>query len=103
MNLLTPKEAGAYLKVSTNTLATWRHKKQGPRFMRTGRVIKYTREDLDAYLRNNTVETKGGKTSSLKRRQDEAKQRNRKNNAVKFGPFPVCRGGRERKRKGERK
>ena len=57
MDLLTPKEAGQYLKISTNTLATWRHQKRGPGFIRTGRFIKYAKEDLDDYLRKNTVKT----------------------------------------------
>ena len=57
MDLLKPKEASTYLKISTNTLATWRHQKRGPKFIRTGRFIKYDREALDAYLRKNTVKT----------------------------------------------
>lgn len=57
MDLLTPKEASSYLKVSTITLATWRHQKRGPEFIRTGRFIKYAKEKLDAYLRMNTVKT----------------------------------------------
>ncbi len=51
MDILTPKEAGAYLKVSVNTLAAWRSKKIGPRYMKTGRMVKYSREDLDIYLK----------------------------------------------------
>jgi helix-turn-helix protein len=57
MALLTPKEASRYLKISTNALATWRHQKGGPNFIRTGRFIKYAKETLDAYPRKNTVET----------------------------------------------
>ena len=59
MELLTSKEASVYLKISTNTLATWRSKKKGPQFIRTGRVIKYAKEDINAYLRNNTVKASG--------------------------------------------
>lgn len=58
MELMTPKEAGKYLKTSIVTLAVWRHKEKGPKFIRTGRHIKYAKEDLDAYLRDNTVKTK---------------------------------------------
>jgi excisionase family DNA binding protein len=57
MELLNPKEASKYLKISTNTLATWRHKKKGPKFIRTGRTIKYAKEDINAYLKKNTVKT----------------------------------------------
>lgn len=57
MHLLTPKEAGEYLKVSINTLATWRHLKKGPAFVMTGRTVKYSMEALDGYLKKNTVKT----------------------------------------------
>ena len=57
MDLLKQKEASKYLKISTNTLATWRHEKKGPKFIRTGRYIKYSKEDLDSYLKKNTVKT----------------------------------------------
>lgn len=57
MNLLNPKEAAMYLKMSVNTLATWRLQKRGPAFTRTGRTIKYTQEALDSYLKKNIVKT----------------------------------------------
>ncbi len=57
MTLLTPKEAGEYLKISVNTLASWRCKLRGPKFIKTGRVVKYSKEDLDAFLRRQTVTT----------------------------------------------
>lgn len=55
MELLNPKDAAAYLQISTNTLATWRHERRGPSFIRTGRVIRYSRKDLDDYLRRRRV------------------------------------------------
>jgi excisionase family DNA binding protein len=54
--LLTPKEAAAFLKVSVITLAKWRGRKSGPAYTRTGRTIKYSREALEDYLRKNVVE-----------------------------------------------
>lgn len=57
MNLLTPKEAATYLKMSIHTLATWRSQKRGPAFIRTGRVIKYSQVALDSYLKRNIVKT----------------------------------------------
>jgi excisionase family DNA binding protein len=58
MDLMTPKEAGEYLKISVNTLAAWRSKKRGPQFIKTGRTVKYSRADLDSYLKKNTVSSK---------------------------------------------
>jgi excisionase family DNA binding protein len=58
MELLTPKEAGQYLKISVVTLAGWRSKGRGPKFMKTGRHVKYAKEDLDKYLKAGTVKTK---------------------------------------------
>ncbi len=54
MDLLTPKEAAGYLRVSVNTLSAWRSSNRGPRFIKTGRTVKYSRKDLDSYLKNNT-------------------------------------------------
>lgn len=58
MQVMTVKEASRYLKISTNTLATWRHEKRGPQFIKTGRSVKYRLEDLDAYLKQNTIKTR---------------------------------------------
>ncbi len=55
IELLTTKEAAGFLKVSTITLAKWRGQKKGPKYTRTGRTIKYTRKDLEGYLKRNTV------------------------------------------------
>ena len=54
--LLTPREAAAFLKVSVVTLAKWRGKKSEPAYTRTGRTVKYTRKALEDYLRKNIVE-----------------------------------------------
>lgn len=55
-DVLTPKEAAAYLKVKEKTLANWRwHQMRGPAWSkldpgsRTSRV-RYRRSDLDAWL-----------------------------------------------------
>ena len=55
VDLLTTKEAAAFLKVAPITLAKWRGKKKGPTWTRTGRTIKYRRRDLEAYLKQNAV------------------------------------------------
>ena len=55
MELLTTKEAAAFLKLAPITLAKWRAQKRGPTWTRTGRTIKYRRRDLEAYLKKNAV------------------------------------------------
>ena len=56
IELLTAKEAAAFLKVSVVTLAKWRGQKKGPAYTRTGRTVKYDRKALEAYLKKNIVE-----------------------------------------------
>jgi excisionase family DNA binding protein len=53
MILLKPKEAAEYIKMSTNTLATWRHQGRGPSFIKTGRTVKYSRDDMDKWMKEN--------------------------------------------------
>ena len=55
MDLLTTKEAAAFLKLAPITLAKWRAAKKGPTWTRTGRTVKYRRRDLEAYLKQNAV------------------------------------------------
>lgn len=55
MELLEPKEASEYLKVSIHTLAAWRSQGEGPRYIKTGRHIKYDKKDLDRYLKKQTI------------------------------------------------
>lgn len=47
---LTPSEAAEILKLSIGTLANWRSLGTGPEFAKQGRIIRYTREALDAFL-----------------------------------------------------
>jgi len=50
-NVLTPKQAAAYLNLSLATLKSWRAKKTGPVFVKRGaRLIGYKPADLDAYM-----------------------------------------------------
>lgn len=53
--VLTPRETASFLKVSIHTLAKWRSIKKGPEYMRTGRLVKYDRKDLETYLRKSMV------------------------------------------------
>lgn len=50
-NLLTPKEAAGYLKVSEKTLEGWRSDGIGPKFYRMGtRRVRYFMADITAWL-----------------------------------------------------
>ena len=51
--LLNTLEAAAYLSVAEQTLRTWRISGAGPRFVRLGRLVRYRREDLVAFLERN--------------------------------------------------
>ncbi|MEK6712310.1 MAG: helix-turn-helix domain-containing protein [Nitrospinota bacterium] len=55
--VLMPKEAAEFLRLSPETLRTWRHLGEGPRFLKMGRVVRYHRVDLKAWLGKIGVET----------------------------------------------
>lgn len=49
--LLTPKEAAAFLKVSTSTLRYWRTIRRGPAFVKLeSGTFRYRQSDLMAYI-----------------------------------------------------
>jgi excisionase family DNA binding protein len=56
LELLTRKEAAAYLGLAEQTLAIW---KSSSRYdlpvIKVGRLVKYRRSDLDAFLNRHTV------------------------------------------------
>ena len=47
---LRPKEAAAYLKSSTSTLAKKRLRGDGPAYTKFGRLVLYAKRDLDEFL-----------------------------------------------------
>lgn len=51
--LLTEKEAARVLSISHRTLQAWRAKGIGPIFINMGRVIRYCRRDLGAWMNSN--------------------------------------------------
>ena len=55
VELLTAKEAAAFLRVSTITLAKWRAQKQGPAWTRTDQIIKYDKQALEAFLEKDSI------------------------------------------------
>ena len=54
--VLTTGEAARYLSVTVDTLAGWRHRKIGPRHFKYGRLIRYNRSDLEAWMKGYMVE-----------------------------------------------
>lgn len=49
--LLTRKEAAAYLGVAEKTLAMWKWSgRYGLPFVKIGRLVKYRKSDLDAFI-----------------------------------------------------
>lgn len=48
-------EAAKYLGFSPITLAIWRHKKIGPDYVKLGRKVGYTQEQLDAFIEKGIV------------------------------------------------
>lgn len=47
---LTDAQATVFLQLAEGTLAVWRAKKRGPRFVLVGTSPRYLKPDLDAYL-----------------------------------------------------
>ena len=52
---LKPREAAAYIKSSTSTLAKRRLYGDGPKFCRIGRAIRYRKSDLDEFMNRSRV------------------------------------------------
>lgn len=59
--LFTEEEAADYLGMSRSYLrqdrtnGTLKHRTPGPNFCRFGTMIRYTKEDLDTWIKNNLV------------------------------------------------
>lgn len=61
--LLTPADVSAEYGWSVKTLEEWRHAGKGPQYTKLGESrrapIYYRREDVEAFLRSNTIRTTG--------------------------------------------
>ena len=54
--LLTREQAAAYLGVSPRTLAVWKCTgRYGLPVCKVGRLVKYRRSDLDAFIQRNVI------------------------------------------------
>lgn len=50
-SLLTPEQASEYLSIPVGTLANWRYRGEGPRYVKAGgRLVRYRAVDLDSWL-----------------------------------------------------
>lgn len=57
--LLTPPEAAAYIGVTENTLSVWRCVgRYNIPFVKVGRLVKYRKSALDAFLDRRTISCK---------------------------------------------
>lgn len=54
-DLLTPDEAGKYLRCAKQTLARWRCEGGGPAYVKVGVRVLYHRRDLDAWIGKRRV------------------------------------------------
>jgi len=52
---LDEKALCALLGISSVTATKWRAKAKGPPFIKVGRLVRYRRSDVDAWLRANTI------------------------------------------------
>jgi Helix-turn-helix domain len=57
---LNTNEAAPILKVEPETLVAWRSRGQGPKYMKFGKLVRYTRRHLQQYARDNTVSPRKG-------------------------------------------
>lgn len=54
-NLVATPEAAAYIGgIKPTTMEIWRVQGVGPRFIKCGRLVRYSVADLDAYLESQT-------------------------------------------------
>jgi len=54
-NLLNTQEAADYLRMKPQTLNKWRCLKEGPSYVKIGRMVFYKPADLDAFVSAGVV------------------------------------------------
>lgn len=52
--LYAAEDTSAILNAPQTTLSNWRYRGGGPRFIKTGRLVRYRGQDLLDYLEQNT-------------------------------------------------
>ena len=59
LNVLNEREAAAVVGCSVALLRKWRLFREGPSYVKIGRLVRYRQSDLDAFLESHLVETGG--------------------------------------------
>jgi excisionase family DNA binding protein len=69
MTLLTEQQAAEVLAIKVKTLQAWRVRGGGPKFVKVGRLVRYTKVDLEDFIclhtRSSTAEFSGLACSRL--------------------------------------
>jgi hypothetical protein len=53
--LLTPAQAGTRYGFSERTLESWRHRGEGPAYIKAGRLVRYSVTDFEQWLNRCAV------------------------------------------------
>jgi predicted DNA-binding transcriptional regulator AlpA len=69
----TEREVADMLGLSVATLRAWRHRGQGPRFLRLGRAVRYLPADLEAFVRVSAVDVGTGTASDRRTGIEESR------------------------------
>lgn len=64
-DLLSPNEAARILGVTEAALSRFRYEGRGPAFVRVGKLVRYSREDLMAWIKGQTVRHEQGSALEL--------------------------------------
>ncbi len=71
MRLLKEDEVAQVLNCTVFALRRWRREKRGLRFVRVGRLIRYSKSDLEGFIEENSV-------GKAKEKEKEEKEEERK-------------------------
>ncbi len=55
MSIWKETETSEYLKISPMTLRIWRHKKQGPPWIKLGKCVRYDSASVEAWAKRQEV------------------------------------------------
>lgn len=55
--ILTPQDVSNYYKTPVGTLANWRWRRVGPKYLKCGRKVFYDKKDVDSFFHSNPVLT----------------------------------------------
>jgi excisionase family DNA binding protein len=61
---MSVKEAANYLGCAEQTMANWRMRGKGPRYIKRGGRVFYRRSDLDAWEQQSVIETSDSRAAA---------------------------------------